>query len=379
MNEPHPWKPATIAVHSGGEPPASGDIAPPVQPTTTYLKGNPAGDVYTRENAGGPGVRRPETALRELEGGAAAALFSSGMAAATSLFLTLPPGANVVVPRVMYWLLRNWLTREGSRHGLQVGLYNAGDVDSLAAAVTKGRTRAIWVETPSNPLWQVTDLAAAAEIADQAGARLWVDNTVPTPILTRPLDLGADVVMHSATKYLNGHSDVLGGALVTAHEGKTWEAALAHRTELGGMLGGFEAWLLLRGMRTLELRVGRQSENALKVAAALEGKPGVKAVLYPGLASHPGHEAASRQMQGGFGGMLSIRVDGGYEAAAKVATRTRLFRDATSLGGVESLIEHRAAAEGRGGPTPDDLLRLSVGIEDPDDLIDDLVQAIGRK
>jgi cystathionine gamma-synthase len=234
----------------------------------------------------------------------------------------------------------------------------------------------VWIETPCNPTWDVIDIAAAAEAAHGAGALLAVDSTVATPVLTRPIELGADLVFHSATKYLNGHGDVLAGVLVTARRDQFWERLHDQRHRAGGVLGAFEAWLLQRGLRTLYLRVGRASDNALAIARHFEGHPKLVAVLYPGLASHPGHGIAQRQMSGGFGGMLSLRLRGGAETALGVAKAVRLFVRATSLGGVESLIEHRASIEGPDSPVPPDLLRLSIGIEDAGDLIADLEQAL---
>ena len=239
-----------------------------------------------------------------------------------------------------------------------------------------GKTRLLWIETPANPVWSITDIAACAEIAHAAGARLAVDSTVATPVLTRPLELGADVVMHSATKYLNGHSDLIAGALVTRVQDEAWTRMLAVRAQQGGILGSFESWLLLRGMRTLHVRVAQACRNAEAVAAHFVGHPLVEAVLYPGLRDFAGHDLAARQMQRGFGGMMSIRVKGGEAAAIATAAHVRVWKRATSLGGTESLIEHRASVEGAGTPAPPDLLRLSVGIEAAEDLVADLAQAL---
>jgi cystathionine gamma-synthase len=250
------------------------------------------------------------------------------------------------------------------------------DLDALGSAIRPGRTRLLWVETPANPMWEITDLAAVCALAHAAGVRVAVDNTVATPVHTRPLELGADLVVHSATKYLNGHSDVLAGAVLTAHRDPLWERIRSWRRNAGAVLGPFEAWLLQRGMRTLFLRVGRASSSALAIAGHLQGHPALRAVLYPGLASHPGHQIAARQMRGGFGGMLSIRLVGGAEQAMAVLGAVRVFKRATSLGGVESLIEHRRSQEGPSSPVPDDLLRLSIGIEAPEDLLADLDAAL---
>lgn len=372
--------PETLAARAlGWIDPATGAVVPPIHPSTTYLRDADNsyathGRVYSRDD--NPGYDQAEALLNRLEGGSGALLFSSGMAAATALFLALRPGDHVVAPDVMYWGLRGWLIDFARPWGLDVEFVPSADLDALRAALRPGRTRLVWIETPSNPLWHVTDIAAAAELVHAAGARLAVDSTSATPVLTRPIALGADYVMHAATKYLNGHSDLIAGALVSAAEDEIWTRVAAVRKGIGAVLGPFEAWLLLRGMRTLYPRVRTQCANALDLARALEGYPGVEEVLYPGLESHPHHEIARRQMEGGFGGMLSIRLSGGERAAVEVAARTRVFTRATSLGGVESLIEHRASIEGSASPVPGDLLRLSVGIEAAEDLIGDLTQAV---
>jgi len=260
--------------------------------------------------------------------------------------------------------------------GLAVEFVDATSLDALRRAVRPGRTRLVWIETPANPLWSVTDIAGAAEIAHSGGALLAVDSTAATPVLTRPLSLGADLVMHSATKYLNGHSDVMAGALTTAREDAFWARLVAARSSGGAILGSFEAYLLLRGMRTLYPRVERACRSAQQIAEALASHPAVLEVLYPGLPGHPGHATAAQQMIGGYGGMLSVRIRGGAAAAIATASRVEVWRRATSLGGVESLIEHRASVEGADSPAPSDLLRLSVGIEDPGDLIADLTAAL---
>ena len=357
---------------------ATGAVVPPIHPATTFERDPDnqysRGPAYARDD--NPTFVPAEAVLTALEGGAASLLFASGMAAATAVFQALDPGDHVVAPRVMYWGLRHWLQDFGVRWGLEVTFIDNADLDAMAAAIRPGVTKLVWIETPANPLWTVTDIAAAAKLAKDAGARLAVDGTVATPILTQPLALGADIVMHAATKYLNGHSDVMAGALVAAREDAFWERIRGIRAEGGAILGSFEAWLLLRGMRTLPLRVMRASANALTLAEHLANDDRVLAVHYPGLAGDPGHEVAQRQMRGGFGGMLSIRVQGGEAAAIATAARVRVFKRATSLGGVESLIEHRASVEGPDSPAPPDLLRLSVGIEHPDDLIADLDQAL---
>ena len=238
-----------------------------------------------------------------------------------------------------------------------------------------GETGIVWIETPSNPLWSLTDIAEIAAITHAAGAKLCVDSTVSTPIITRPIDFGADIVVHSATKYLNGHSDVIAGAIATAEDGPLWLNIQKLRGQLGAIAGPFEAWLLMRGLRTLDIRMREQSRVAAWLAEQLASHPAVATVLYPGLKSHPGHAIALRQMDGLYGGMLSLRMKGGEQAAVKVASKVEVWRRATSLGGVESLIEHRASIEGEGTPCPPDLLRLSTGLEDPEDLLTDLVRA----
>jgi cystathionine gamma-synthase len=369
----------TLLAHGAvAHDPATGAVAPAIHPATTYARDEgyrlPSPRMYARDD--NPTGEPAEALLAALEGGAAAMLFSSGMAAAAAVFQTLAPEDHVVAPRVMYWALRGWLVEFCGRWGVDLDLVDTHDVDALRAAVRPGRTRLVWLETPANPTWDVTDIAAAAEIARAAGARLAVDSTAATPVHTQPLALGAHLVMHSATKYLNGHSDVIAGALVTGDIDDRWLQIRLQRRTGGAILGPFEAWLVHRGMRTLAVRVRRQSASALHVARALEGHPGLAAVRYPGLASHPQHAVAARQMVDGFGGMLSLQVAGGAEAALRVASRVRLFARATSLGGVESLIEHRASVEPPDSPVPKDLLRVSIGLEDPDELVADLRAAL---
>lgn len=359
--------------------PDTGGVVPPIAPATTYARD--AGYALRREGISysrdaNPGYIPPETVLREAEGGAGALLFASGMAAATAVFQMLKPGDHVVVPRVMYHGLRDWLEDSCPRLGIGMTFFDPGDQHGIERALQKGKTRLVWIETPANPTWEITDIAAAAAAAHNAGAKLAVDSTVATPVLTRPIEHGADIVMHSATKYLNGHSDLVAGALVFKEIGDEFEAARYQRVHGGAVLGAFEAWLLLRGMRTLHLRVLQSSVSAMRIATHLEGHPAIERVLYPGLKSHPGHAVAGRQMTGGYGGMLSVLVKGDENTARRAATRTRLFWPATSLGGVESLIEHRATVEGPKSPIPVNLLRLSIGIEAAEDLIADLEQAL---
>lgn len=355
---------------------STGAVVAPIHVSSTFEreKDNSFRDGRSYARADNPTFRQPEAVLAALEGGADAMLFSSGMAAATVVFQALAPGDHVVAPKVMYWALRDWLARESR---LDVTFVDLSDTGALADALRAGRTKLVWIETPANPLWDITDIAAAVDLAHRAGARLAIDSTVATPVFTRPLEFGADLVMHSATKYLNGHSDLVAGALVTPADDEPWRKLKQLRVQLGGIAGSFEAFLLLRGMRTLFPRVRFAAANAQELAERLTRHPKVARVLYPGLPEFPGHAIAARQMKGGFGAMLSIRAAGGEEAALNAAGRLKVWKRATSLGGTESLVEHRASVEGPDTPCPRDLLRLSVGIEDVEDLYRDLDQALG--
>ena len=357
--------------------PATGAIVPPIHPATTYARNDryePTGFVYSRNAS--PTGRHAEDVLARLEGAADALVFSSGIAGVATYFDTVRAGERVVAPRVMYHGTADWLRRLAERRGIEVAFFDVAEPGSLETAVRAGDTSVVWIEPAVNPTWDVIDVRAAGEIAHGAGAVLGVDATVTPAVTLRALDLGADVVFHSGTKYLSGHSDLLAGVLATRVADERWEDVKLARTLMGGVLGAFESWLLLRGMRTLHVRYERQAANALAIARHFERHPGVEAVLYPGLESHPGHAVAKRQMTGGFGAMLSLLVPGGADGAKRVATRTRLFVPATSLGGVESLIEHRATVEGPHSTVPANLLRVSVGIERAEDLIGDLEQAL---
>jgi cystathionine gamma-synthase len=376
---PPAWTRRTLAAQALGRiDDASRAVVPPIHVTTTYVRDPDnqyrSGNVYGRPD--NETVREAERVIAALEGAEAAMVSGSGMSAATAVFLALSPGDHVLAPKVMYWALRHWLITEGARWGLDVELVDMTDLEAVRGAIRQGATKLIWIETPANPLWSITDIATVAMIAHQAGAVLAIDSTCATPMLTRPLQHGADIVMHAATKYLNGHSDVIAGAVATARTDALWERIQRNRTTLGQILGPLEAFLVIRGMRTLPLRVEAACASAMQLAQRLVGHAGVKQVLYPGLPDRPGHEIARRQMSGGFGGMLSIRVHGGEAAAVATAAHVELWKRATSLGGVESLIEHRASVEGAGSPCPDDLLRLSVGIEDPNDLFTDIDRAL---
>ena len=353
-------------------------INPPIHVSSTFLRDEDnqyrSGRVYMRDQ--NPAFDQAEAVITALEGGHQTLLFASGMAAATAVFQGLKPGDHVLAPKVMYWSLRNWLMGFATSWGLDVELIDMTSVDDVEAALRPGKTTLVWVETPANPLWTITDIQATADLAHAAGALLAVDSTGATPVLTKPLDFGADIVMHSATKYLNGHSDLTAGTLTTRADNEHWQRVRAVRAQIGGTLGSFESYLLVRGLRTLYLRVHAASTSALAIAEHFNAHPLVEEVLYPGLVNSHGHDIAFRQMTGGFGGMLSLRTAGGEAAAIGTAASVRLWKRATSLGGVESLIEHRASVEGAGSPVPLDLLRLSVGIEHVDDLIADLEQAL---
>ena len=368
----------TLAAQAfGRHEPLTNAIIPPIHMSATFLRdpdnGYRAGRVYGRTD--NVSMQQAEGVINALEGAEETLLFSSGMAAATSVFLALDKPTHIIASQVMYWGFRSWL-REIGRYGHRISFVETSDLDAVRAAIKPGETGLFWIETPSNPLWTITDIAAVAEIAHASDAVLCVDSTVATPILTRPLSLGADIVMHSATKYLNGHSDVIAGVLAAARKDALWERIRKTRAQLGSALGGFDAWLLMRGLRTLDVRVRRQAQTAAILAAQLVGHPAVSTVLYPGLEAHAGHKVALRQMTGGFGGMVSLRIKQGDAAAIAVAAGVTLWKRATSFGGFESLIEHRASIEGEGSPCPGDLLRLSVGLENADDLYFDLHRAL---
>ena len=357
----------------------TGAVIPPIHPATTFARDADnalIGETDYRRPAG-PNERQAARVLAMLDGGADARIFASGIAAIAAVLETVPTGGHVIAQSEMYYGARLLFQRALARKRITLNFVPVGDLDALTAAARPG-TDLIWVETPANPSWAIVDIAACADIAHAAGATLAVDSTCAPPCTTRPLELGADIVMHSATKYLNGHSDVLAGVLVTRGDDARWAEIAEIHSKTGAVPGAFETWLLLRGLRTLFVRYERQSATALELAQALKGHPGLTAVHYPGLPDHPGHAIAAQQMSGGFGGMLSLRLAGGYEAARKLAAATEIFIQATSLGGVESLIEHRKPIEGAESPVPDDLVRISVGLETPADLIADLQAALQR-
>ncbi|MEM6665223.1 MAG: PLP-dependent aspartate aminotransferase family protein [Pseudomonadota bacterium] len=357
--------------------PATGAVVPPLQPSSTFARddtGALIGDhLYSRYS--NPTGDQAEALIAALEGGVSSRLFSSGLAAIAAVFDTVETGAHVAIPRIMYFGAQSWIKRLCERRGIGLALYDQADLETLKAAVRPGETRIVWAETPANPTWDVVDIAEAARISHNAGAILGVDGTCAPPCTTRALALGADISFHSATKYLHGHSDLTAGVLSVASNGPLWDEINLIRQRSGAVLGGFEAWLLIRGMRTLFVRFQQASESAAAIAAHFEGHPKLESVLFPGLANHPGHAIAARQMTGGFGGMLSLVLPD-HGSAARFCGTLKVFIRATSLGSVESLAEHRKPVEGPDSPVADGLVRLSIGIERTDDLIADLEQAL---
>jgi cystathionine gamma-synthase len=367
----------TLAIHAGAEPdPSTGALAPPIHLSTTFEHAPDGtalhGFTYIRD--ANPTQTRLEESLAAIDSAAAALAFASGMAASAALLQSLPRGAHVLIPDDSYYAVRALARDYFPRWGLEHDLVAMDDAGAVRAAM-RGTTRLLWAESPSNPLMKICDLAALAELAHERDAVLVVDGTFATPALQRPIEHGADAVLHSTTKYLGGHSDVQGGSVAFKERGALFEAVERTRTIVGGVAAPFNSWLVLRGIRSLAARMRVHSANARAVAELLASHPAVEVVHYPGLASHPGHDVAARQMSD-FGGMLSFRLRAGRDAAIEVTRKVKVFLCATSLGGVESLIEHRASSEGAGSTTPQNLLRVSVGLEHPDDLIDDLRQAL---
>lgn len=367
----------TLAARAGQSvDPTTGAVTPAIHLSSTFERepdgGYRAGHVYTRTS--NPNRQAVEQTLAQLEGGAVALAFASGSAATMSVFQALAPGDHVLAPNDAYFGTLRQLRELFGVWGLEADVVDMADLEAVRRAL-RPTTKILWIETPSNPLVRIVDIAQLATLAHEVGARCVVDNTWATPVLQRPLDLGADLVMHSTTKYLGGHTDLLGGALI-AREGDEFMERLTLLQKLGGAVPSpFDCWLLLRGIRTLPWRMRVHCANAAAVANYLVAHDGVEAVHYPGLAAHPGHDIAARQMSD-FGGMLSVQIRGGREAALELTRRLRLFTRATSLGGTESLIEHRASVEGPGTIAPDNLLRVSVGLEHPDDLLEDLSDAL---
>lgn len=366
----------TKAVHAGSRRDATFAVAPPIHLSTTFEHGpageQPGGHLYIRYS--NPTQGRLEEALTALEGGEAALVFSSGVAAGAAAAQALPPGSHVLFPEDIYYNFRLLASDHFPRWRLEASFVDMTDAAAIAAAV-RPNTRLLWTESPSNPLMKIADLAAVARIAREANAFSLVDNTFATPVLQRPIEMGFDLVLHSTTKYMGGHSDVQGGALVFARRDPLLELTRRIRNIQGAVASPFNSWLVLRGLRSLACRMERHSTNALAVARFLASHREVERVFYPGLAAHPGHAVARSQMAA-FGGMLSFLVKGGRERAIRAASRVRLFINATSLGGTESLIEHRASSEGPASTTPQGLLRASIGLEHPDDLVEDLAQAL---
>ena len=367
----------TTCVHAGHKTdPASGGVSPAIQLSTTFARAAdgsyPQGHTYSR--SGNPNRAQLEECIATLEGGAAGLAFGSGMASVSAVLQALKPGDHVICTHDAYHGVLRVLREVMVSWGLKVSYVDTTDTDALKAAVTR-ETRLIWVESPSNPLLRISDLTAAAEIAHKAGAIAACDNTFATPVLQKPLEHGMDLVMHSTTKYLGGHSDVLGGALVCREMDAFTERLRFLQSTMGAVPSSFDCWLLLRGATTLHLRVKAACANASVIARHLAAHPKVEKVYYPGLESHPGHALAARQMSA-FGAVLSFTLRGGEPAALDTVAKVKLFTRATSLGGVESLIEHRASVEGPETKTPRNLLRVSVGVEHAADLTADLDQAL---
>ncbi len=367
----------TRAVHAGRHiDPSTGAVTAPIHLSTTFERGAdgeyPRGFSYSRED--NPNRRSLEQCLASLEGGKEALAFSSGLAVVTAVVQGLEPGDHILAPDDVYWGLRKVIGEVFAKAGLETTYLDMTDVPGVRAAI-RPDTRLLWLETPSNPLLKITNLAALGDIARKANVVTVCDSTFASPILQRPLEWNIDMVMHSTTKYISGHSDVIGGALITKFDNYLFERARKAQRYGGSVPSPFDCWLTLRGIETLPCRVRTQCESAMKIAAFLERHPSVEAVHYPGLPTHPGHALAAQQMSA-FGGMLSVRVHGGLEKAMAVAARTQLFIRATSLGGAHSLIEHRASVEGPQSRTPQNLLRISIGLENPEDLIADLEQAL---
>ncbi|MFF0294481.1 cystathionine gamma-synthase [Kitasatospora sp. NPDC004614] len=373
----------TLAIHAGQEAdPRTGAVVTPIYQVSTYKQDGVGGlrEGYEYSRSANPTRTALEECLAAIEGGSRGLAFASGLAAEDTLLRTiLKPGDHIVIPNDAYGGTFRLFAKVLTRWGVDFSVADTHHPEKVREAI-RPNTRAVWVETPSNPLLGITDLTAVAEIAHAAGALLIVDNTFASPYLQQPLSLGADVVVHSTTKYMGGHSDVVGGALVVADAGLAEQVAY-HQNSMGAVSGPFDAWLVLRGIKTLGVRMDRHSDNAARIAELLSAHPKVTQVLYPGLPTHPGHDIAAKQMKA-FGGMVSFRVAGGEEAAVEVCNRAQLFTLGESLGGVESLIEHpgrmtHASAAGSPLEVPADLVRISVGIESAADLLADLEQALG--
>jgi cystathionine gamma-synthase len=373
-----PLRAETLAIHAGRTiDPGTRAVTQPIHLSTTFERGEdgsfPGGYIYTRD--ANPNRRALEECLNALEGGAGALAFSSGMAATMAVLQALESGAHVVAPNDAYYGTAKLLREVFARWGLAATFVDMADPAAVEGAL-RAETRLVWVETPSNPALRISDIRRIAAVAHAAGARVAVDNTWATPLLQRPLELGADIVMHATTKYLSGHSDVLGGALVARAADDFWTRIDTIQRTGGAVPSPFDSWLVLRGIRTLPYRMRAHCANAATIARFLDAHPAVEGVHYPGLPGDPGHAVAAAQMSD-FGGMLSFRVHGGRAEALAAIARLEVITRATSLGGCESLVEHRASVEGPATRTPENLLRLSVGLEHPDDLLEDLARALG--
>jgi cystathionine gamma-synthase len=372
-------RPETVAAHALHATDAStGAVVPPLHMATTFARDENYVPLLKEnyQRNGSPNLWQAEAIIAALEKGPECLLFPSGMQAIATLFETIPAGAHVVALETMYYGTRDWLRNLESRGRIALTLFNATDPTGLVNALKRGKTDLVWIETPLNPTWDVVDIEAAAKLAHAAGAVLAVDATATAAVTTQPLTMGADIVFHSVTKYLNGHSDVLGGALITRDANERWKMIRMLRTKVGAALAPFECWLLMRGMRTLFVRYREASANAKAIARHFASHAKVEAVLYPGLATHPHYEIAKKQMLDGYGGMMSLLLKTDFAGAQKFCTRLNVITPATSLGGCESLAEHRKTVEGPSSPVPDNLVRFSIGIENVNDLIADIEQAL---
>ena len=360
--------------------PDTGSVIPPIEHTATYSRDEnyEPRKTYWYRRDGNKTTQIAEEIIAELENAGMSLLFSSGMSACTAVLEMVPPNAHIVVPRVMYHGVLAQIQNFSSKNRIHVDFYNAGDLTSMKEVIKIGVTQLVWVETPNNPNWEVTDIVEASKLAHEAKAKLIVDATATPPTMTKSLDLGADISFHSATKYLNGHSDVSAGVLSFKKANKVWESLYNIRKLQGTVLNSQDAFLLIIGLRTLFLRVEKNSQNAMILAKHFESHNYVETVLYPGLETHPNHKIAKNQTNGQYGGMLSIIIAGSESDAINVVRNCKVFYPATSLGGVESLIEHRKTVSGEDFPVDEKLIRISVGIEDPLDLINDLEQALEK-
>jgi cystathionine gamma-synthase len=372
-------RPETIAAHALNATDATtGAVVPALHLATTFARDENYAPLLKEnyQRNGNPNLWQAENILAALEKGVECLLFPSGMQAIATLFETIPNGAHVVALDTMYYGTRDWLRQLEAKNRIVLTLFNANDPNGLANALQSGKTDLVWIETPLNPTWDVVDIEAAAKLSHAAGAILAVDATSTAAVTTQPLTYGADIVFHSVTKYLNGHSDVLGGALVTGNVDERWKSIRTLRTKVGAALAPFECWMLMRGMRTLFVRYREASSNAKAIARHFSSHPKLEGVLYPGLATHPGYEIAKKQMLDGYGGMMSLLLKTDFAGAQKFCTKLNVITPATSLGGCESLAEHRKTVEGPLSPVPDNLVRFSIGIENVNDLIADIEQAL---